>query len=188
MLEQQGLLLCPWQWDRISTNGSNFISKSDPNGNKVQACRQIVDLTTREPLGIIRCRTIESWTIFRWLHRQVWDVLETEDESHLMSLYAPWAFVKPWEVHDAENKYVCMIHSGVIFNRNGIPQARLANSSSPIHRTFQSSDRENLATCQMTFEGTELTFSPTVEDPFIRMALLGATLAMGMNKEIEKAS
>jgi hypothetical protein len=112
------------------------------------------------------------------LARRSWDVLESEDESLLLTLLGPWGMLRPWEVFDAEDRLVCTIHGGLLFDSGGVLRARHSALADPPRQSFLSTRGEELAWFRPAENGVELMFLPPVQDdPYSRMSLLGATLA-----------
>jgi hypothetical protein len=115
--------------------------------------------------------------MFRWLVRRTWQVLETEDESLLLTVSAPWGLIRPWQVHDAEERLVCSILAGAIYDTAGRCRAHARGGPG----TIQLLDRAKteLAAAAFTDRGLELRFAPQVEaDPYAKMAILGAALSL----------
>lgn len=190
MLERQGLIIGPWQHrhkaDEMSAApGSQAAVETQPVSSSVRV-RCIFDAATRTALGVVRSRPRPGWFLVRWLTRQTWDVLETEDESLLLSVVCPWGWVQPWEVYDAEDRLVCSIHKGEIFDSSGQLRARLVRYSQTEFeheetgkQQFISADKVELAWLQTVPDGIELIYTDIVrDDPFAKMALLGAALAV----------
>jgi hypothetical protein len=172
MLERQGLILAPWQ------PRSGGPREERPCRDRTTSYRLILDRQTRQQLGVVRDRSRRTWRLFRWWTRTVWEVLETEDESLLASLHGPWALVKPWEVFDAEERLVCSIQAGSIFDSAGVARVRQLKTAHPVRQSFFSSADEELAWFRPMAEGLELVFLPVVhDDPYAKMSLLAATLA-----------
>jgi hypothetical protein len=172
MLEQPGLLLCPWQMNRaFGHNGATTAGHRLP-------CRPILDLQSRQQLGLVRKTPAAGWPILRWLGRQVWQVLETEDESLLLTLHCPWGLVRPWEARDADDHLVCTLNGGEIFDATGCRRVRSChNGSGQVY--FRCKEGIELASCTAGPEGLDLRFAPVIDmDPYAKMALLAAALTI----------
>jgi hypothetical protein len=165
MLEYPELLLHPWRWETRS-----------PHQRPVQV-RRVVDAGTHQPLGLVRAVNPLVWPMFRWLARRAWQVLETEDESLLLTISAPWGLIRPWQVHDAEERLVCSIHAGVIYDNSGCCRARASGGPGTI-RLLDKAKME-LAVAAFTSHGLELRFAPRIDaDPYAKMSILGAALSL----------
>jgi hypothetical protein len=113
----------------------------------------------------------------RWFARRYWQVLETEDESLLLTIHGPWGLIRPWEIHDAEDHLVCSIHAGEIYDATGYMRARAVRRPGGI--TLLSKDRTELARLITGTQGLELHFASGIEaDPYAKMAVLGSALAL----------
>src|SRR5947207_1879248 len=88
MLEHSALLLGPWRREAPAGSSANVT---------VHVCR-IVDALTHQPLGLVRRERTRGWPVLRWFSRRTWHVLESEDESLLLTLYGPWGLIRAWEV------------------------------------------------------------------------------------------
>jgi hypothetical protein len=186
MLERQRLILGPWQPPAGRPKPLTRAAAPAPPAGR---WRNILDRDTGQRLGGVRSRTVKVVPLLPWLARRVWEVLETEDESLLLSLYGPWGLFKPWEVRDAEDRLVCTVSGGLVLDSAGQLRARPGAAAEPPRRCFVSADGEELACFRPVAAGIELAFTPLVqEDPYAKMALLGATLALCEELRLQKAS
>ncbi len=165
MLERQGLMLKPWT------------APPDAADGRVPR-RAVLDAGTGEPLGFVALATPGSrW--LRWLRPVRLEVYETEDASLLCSLRGPAFGRRAWEVRDSEDRPVALFFQGIILDAEGRRQATLERSADG-GGTFVNSSGLELAAFAPSSGGTTLTFSASLEgDPFARMALLAAILAVG---------
>src|SRR5688572_26238857 len=108
MLERPGLLIGPWKWDQS-------VAPVKRHAHRLSQSRPILDLGNRQQLGLVRKQIPQGWPVLRWLARRCWHVLETEDESLLLTIGCPWGWVRPWEVFDADEHRVCTISAGDIY-------------------------------------------------------------------------
>jgi hypothetical protein len=178
MLERQGLILAPWQ-ERAEPDMDKAPGRRGPALPRTHS-RPILDRDTRQLLGVVRVKRARVWSFFRWLIRQTWEVLETDDESLLISLLGPWGLFRQWEIIDAEDRLVCTISSGQIIDSAGHLRARRASFTEPLRQGFVTIGNEELAWCRRVQGGIELVFLPVIQDdPYIKMSLLAAALVAG---------
>src|SRR5437764_306405 len=90
MLEHAALLLGPWRSDAPAG------CRPGAAAAVVVEARPILDAVTHQHLGLVRRERARGWPMLRWLTRQTWHVLESEDESLLLTLYGPWGLIRPW--------------------------------------------------------------------------------------------
>jgi hypothetical protein len=158
MLEQPQLLLGPWT----------------PQGKGRRRAIQAPD--TGQFLGCVRA-PLPSW--LSWLGRQFQEVLETEDDSLLMTLWRPWGLARTWEVLDAEERRVGILFRNVLLDSYGRRLA-LAHHQNDRHGRFCDVQGNELAAFARQESGVLLTFHPNLEgNPFTRMIMLGAILSWG---------
>ena len=165
MVERAELLIAPWRWlepDEI------------PGWDRTGWGRPVSEPATGTPLGFVRATKVRPW---RWLTAQRLDVLETEDASLLMSLRHPWLGCGRWHVIDAENRRLGVVQLphvldgdrgrlGIVEVERGI--GRFRRMSGEVCATFDSN-------------GGGLTIRHAVDsdpNPFLRMVILGAALAL----------
>jgi hypothetical protein len=158
MLEQPELLLGPWlRQGRIRR-------------------RAIRAPATGQLLGSVRA-PLASW--LSWLGRQSQEVLETEDDSLLMTLWRPWGLARTWEVLDAEGRRVGILYRNVLLDGSG-RRVAVAQHHSDQRGRFCDMHGGEIGTFALQDSGVLLTFSPRLEgNPFTRMILLGAILSWG---------
>lgn len=170
MLERPGLLLGLWQRP----------APLAPGGPMQELYRPVLDAHSRQPLGLVRGKRSDRRPLWRWLDRQVWQVLESEDESLLLTLYGPWSFLKPWEVHDAEERLVCTIAARAILDSAGDLRAHWTGPGYSGQYSFRDARDRELAQVHTEPDGLELLFTVLIQDdPYAKMALLGAALVLG---------
>jgi hypothetical protein len=178
MLESPGLLLGSWQRPPQTVSG----------GPAPGLFRWVLDARSRQPLGLIRSKRSDRGPLWRWLERQVWQVFETEDESLLLTLYGPWSFLKPWEVHDAEDRLICTMASRAVLDSAGDLRAYWTGPAPPGHYCFRDAADRELAQLHSSPDGLELLFTALIQDdPYAKMALLGATLVLSEQRRLGKA-
>ena len=158
MLEQPELLLGPWlRQDRVRR-------------------RAVCAPATGQVLGSVR-GPLPSWLSF--LSRQVQEVLETEDDSLLMTLWRPWGLARTWEVLDAEEHRVGILYRNALLDGSG-RRVAVAQHQSDLCGRFCDMHGGEIGAFALQNSGMVLTFSPTLEgNPFTRMILLGALLSWG---------
>jgi hypothetical protein len=170
MLEQQGLLLRPWQ-AAAEPQGQ----PQAPGGRR----RDVLDLATGQPLGFVRGPASKGCFLVRWLTRRVLEVYEMEDASLLCTVSRPWGLAWGWEVLDADDRRVAVVYRHLILHASGrvLAVTDWFERSSAGH--FLGPSGTELATFQPGPEGMTLNFGPALaRDPFARMALLGAVLVL----------
>ncbi len=177
MLERQGLILAAWHESNCPSAGRS--SRRTPPPGSGGRCRPLLDRDNQQRLGVVRERLPALWPPVRWLARRTYEVLETEDESLLLSLVSPWGLFRPWEVFDAEDRLICTIHAGSIYDSAGQARARQIALADPLRQSFVTNAGEELAWFRPVHKGVELVFLPLVQDdPYAKMSLLAATLAV----------
>jgi hypothetical protein len=158
MLEQPELLLAPWQ--RVDKARRRTILA--PGSGRV--------------LGSVRA-PLPNW--LSWLGRQFQEVLESEDDSLVMTLWRPWGLARTWDVLDAEEHRVGILFRNVLLDGHGRRVAIAQHQSDQTGR-FRDPNGAELSTFSRQEAGLLLTFNPALEgNPFTRMILLGAVLSWG---------
>jgi hypothetical protein len=158
MLEQPELLLGPW----VRTDRGRRRVISAP--------------ATRQVLGGVRAPT-PTW--LSWFTRQYQQVLETEDDSLLMTLWKPWGLARTWDVLDADEHRVGILYRNVLLDSSG-RRIGVAQHLNEQRGHFWDEHSIEIGAFASQVSGTVLTFSPTLEGkPFTRMILLGAILSWG---------
>lgn len=154
MLEQQSLLLLPWQ-----------------TGPDARAW--IVEPGSSAPLGFVRRRRSSgplSWLC--WWRRSILAVHEYEDEPLLLTLHARLA---SWLVRDADGHLVGRVRGQRLLDGFGYPLAHL--QASPDGASYRNRDQHELAVTAREDDGVRLTFLlPEDGNPFVKMVLLAAAL------------
>src|SRR5262249_17236974 len=107
------------------------------------------------------------------------EVYETGDASLLLTLYQPLGWVRRWEVRDADERPVGAIRGLVLRDGEGRCLA-VAQDGEPGSTRFVSPHGLELGSFTRANRGTSLTFASALEgEPFARMVVLGAALALG---------
>jgi hypothetical protein len=181
MLEFSTMLLLPWAAGQRHGSGRSVAC--------AVSAREILDPTSTEVLGFARGHVGPARSWFSWLARPALDVYarEEEDTSLLFTLYFPWFFTRAWEVYDADEHLVGTLRGNLVLDRIG---RILAN----VERGPDGSTLRFLT--QLGYEPTSLTraeggfclsFAPDLTgDPFARMMLLAAGLALTNAQQAEK--
>ncbi len=175
MLERLGLLIGPASW----VSETPLLPGEQPRRLPMRRslARSVCDLHTGEELGVVRSRS-SRWSLFGWLRRRHWFVLETEDEALLCSLHSTWGVFRSWDILDAEDRLVCTYSGDYLFDSKGNVGVALEKVGVPGGWTFLGKGGTKLGSVNRTPLGTELVFTPLVRnDPYAKMGLLGATLA-----------
>jgi hypothetical protein len=168
MLELAGLLLGRW---RLATRAKGLPAAAGRT-------RDVLDLASGQRLGFVQSAPSTGWLDLRWLARRTLEVYETEDVSLLCSVVRPWGLAWTWHVLDAEERRVATVYRRLIRRGSGRPLALAEPQEPPAPGRFLDVQGRELATFALTPEGTALIFDPRMEDdPFARMALLGAVLS-----------
>jgi hypothetical protein len=156
MLERQELWLGPWSAD-------------------TPLRRVIHEADSREPLGQARWhpRPVSAWR--RWLTRASLEVVETEDDSLLLTVRRLWSWAPAWMVHDADDHELGIVTGGTIRDPVGRPLGEAFPEANG--RRVLSSEGPELAWIADAEAGCLLTFAPIIaENPFVKMLLLALVL------------
>jgi hypothetical protein len=161
MLEHSTLLL--HEWTRSTTpEGPTWV-------------RPIADGAGRR-LGFVRHQKLAAVSWLFWLRKVRLDVFETEDASHLMTLTRSWTLFPIWELHDAEERHVGSVYPKSLVTCDGdvlgyidLPseQGRILDPAG-----------HSLARVGKRGGACELAFAAESANPFVRMLVLGAVLAI----------
>ena len=171
MLEQQGLLLGPWA-PPAGTRGAGR--------HGAAAARAVLDASTRSRLGVVRQRGGGGRLWLRWLGRQSLEVCEAEDESLLCTVLSPWWLARVGEVYDADERRVAVVHGPRVLDGYGQLLADFRTSAQGGRGRFVAPEGVELGQVITAGAETILQFSAAVaEQPFAKMALLGAVLCRG---------
>ena len=109
-----------------------------------------------------------------WWGRDCWEVVETEDEALVFTMFAPNWLHRPWSFVDAENHCLGWWRENAVCNGVG---ERLAHFQA-LEEGMRFVDVTGLKLVQAFLSGPKcchLVFGP-VASPFTRMALLGGVL------------
>lgn len=157
MLEHASLLVHGWQ------------KKVEPDGG-LAWMRPITD-AAGQPLGFVRFDGAARGSWFSWFRKVRFDVFETDDASHLMSVTRSWGMLRIWEVDDAEDRHVGTVYANSIVSSEGERLALIEFES------IVDAGGQRLATISKKAAVVELTFAPP-PNPFLRMLVLGCVLAL----------
>jgi hypothetical protein len=167
MLEYSSLLLLPW-----TSNPQGHAHSSMPDR------RPILDPETGQALGFAGRRASRLPWGFKWLARLTLEIRETPDDSLLFILLGPGLTMRAWEVFDAEEYPVGSLRGGFIRDR----YARVLAIAEPtLDGAFRYRSWEGIELGSLHRSGNEnqLIFAEDlVGDPFARMLLLAASLAV----------
>jgi hypothetical protein len=173
MLEQDGLWLGPWQ---LTPAGK--ASAAVGRAGRPAWTRPVLDLASRRQLGFVLRRAGLALPLLRWLTGYTLAVFETEDASLLCTLTRCWSPAWCWDVQDADGRRVAVVYRRLLLDGAGYRLARIVPADPA--GNFLSPQGIELGTFRLAGGEAYLTFAPVLErEPFARMALLGATLALG---------
>jgi hypothetical protein len=175
MLERHGLLLRPWH---------STMPADAPKSAKIEPrptfAREILDADSREQLGTVRQTLVSPWQLLPWLRRRVLEVLESADESLLCTLHGPALFWQPWRIEDAEESLVATLRGAILLDEAGQFFAYEQTNPRSRRKSYLDRHQNELAMIETVADGIVLRFDAVTEkNPFLRMAILGATLAGG---------
>jgi hypothetical protein len=156
MLEHRGLVLGPW------------------SGEPRQ--RPVRDADGGELLGFVRGRAARGW-LQRLLHSRTLQVFETEDLSLLLTLHRPGGWLWAWQLDDADDRAVATIRGVTVRDVNGFCLA-VGERRDEGGMRFLSPRGGEVAAWAPAAGGVCLTFNAEATNPFLRMALLAATLVL----------
>lgn len=171
MLERQGLVLCPWTAPtQLANAGWETVAACD-------RVRPILDSATRQSLGFASTITARGWAAP--FFRRGLEVFETEDASLVFRIYQPWLLSWTWDVFEAEDRHIGIVYRGMLFDADAARFGVLTLSNAGDQGRFKGSGGADLAGFQLRDDELHLSFHPAVDNqPFARMVLLGATLAL----------
>ena len=156
MLEQRGLVLGAWAGDGPRR-------------------RPVCDADGGEALGFVSDRGSRGWR--RWLGVRTFEVFETEDVSLLLTLSRPAGWLWAWQVDDADGRRVASLRGVTLRDANGYCLA-VAEGRDEGGMRYVNPRGVEVGGWAAAPEGVCLTFSPEATNPFLRMALLAATLVL----------
>jgi hypothetical protein len=140
--------------------------------------RNVIDPGSRKVLGFACAFESATWPGIRWLARRVMEVYETEDASLVCTMSRSWALAWGWNVKDADDRRVAVVHKRVIVQSTGRVLAVTELPAGLASGRFLNPRGMELGSFCTGTEGTSLTLAPILEgDPFSRMALLAAVLS-----------
>ena len=157
MLEQRGLVLGAW-------------TGAEPRQ------RPVLDADSDEPLGFVRCHGRRGW--LRWLGGQTLQVFETEDASLLLTLFRPTGWLRAWQLDDADGRAVASLRGVTVRDANGYCLGVCLAGRDEGGVRYLNPRGVEVGAWAVTPAGVCLRFSPEVTNPFLRMALLAATLVL----------
>jgi hypothetical protein len=167
MLEHSHLLLRSWQNCPADPTGRNQPGRFRR--------RDIVEPESAQLVGLVRC----GRTRFSWLTRPVWEIYELPDASLLITLKRPWLLWRFWEVFEADQRRVGMIYRHHLLDGGAQRLGVIRQGPGDNHGRFVAPGERELGTFVRQGDASLLLgFDPGV-DPFTRMTLLGAALALG---------
>ena len=165
MLEHSTLLL--HEWTRSPTpDGQTWV-------------RPIADSAGRR-LGFVRHQKLAAMSWLFWLRKIRLDVFETDDASHVMTLTRSWTLFPIWELHDAEDRHVGSVYPKSLVTCDGDVLGYLELHASEQGRIL---DPAGHALARVGKRGgvQELNFAGDSVNPFLRMLVLSAVLALDAN-------
>jgi len=165
MLERAALVIGPWR---------QLPPGSLPGWDAAGWGRSIADARAT-PLGFVRAVRLAPWS---WLIPQRFDVCETEDASLLMTLEQPWLSFGRFRVLDSESRLVGSVLVPHVLDSDGARLARIERNGSG-NQQVRMTAGEIAATLAVQDGGALLSFPADTEpNPFLRMLMLGAALAL----------
>src|SRR5262245_15032511 len=164
MLEHQALWLGP----------SSAAPRQDHLPSTVPPLYVILDPATRGFLGLAR-RKLHSPAWFAYLARPTLEVFESNDESLLFTLMRTWG---GGLISDADGHRIGTFRGNLIRDRHGNRLALLDQSSTASAGRWLTPLGEELGTFAAADGGVLVNFSPTADNPFVKMMLLATLLKM----------
>jgi hypothetical protein len=140
------------------------------------ALRPITCADTGQPLGFARRPPRPKRPWWRRLTAPPLAVHEQEDEPLVFTVRRPWALSSRREVRDAESNPIGSVRGSRVENIYGRTLAVLGPADASGERIFRTPGGYELARLTPAADGLRLSFTPGVEDPFLRMLLLAAAL------------
>lgn len=131
--------------------------------------RPIADAATGAVVGVARWRRSRRWWR-RLLRRAILAVYEADDEPLVFTVCKALALGKRQQVEDAEGRSVGSVRGRVVTNANGRAVATLGNGR------WRDGTGAEIAHLEVAPGGARLAFAPVLDDPFVKMLLLAATL------------
>ena len=164
MLELPALLIHDWQPAAAA--------------EATQAWTRTISTPARQPLGFVRLvgETGASW--FSWLRKVQLDLFETDDASHLMSVTRSWGVLRAWDVHDADDRHVGVIHPKTLMTGNRERLGFLDFESLDKGRVLDPGGQLLASYARTPRTATVLTFAPQPTNPFLRMLILASVLTL----------
>jgi len=135
---------------------------------------RIFDPDSGEMLGVARPRRTAGLVGIGWLGRSSVTVFEAGDEPLVMTVRRLWGFSRRWEVCDADDHRIAILHRESISDPSGYVWAFVEAANDEIR--FRGTDRE-FAHGRKTAEAIHLKFGPEIQsNPLTKMSVLGAVL------------
>jgi hypothetical protein len=153
MLERNELLLRP-------RNGSGTQTIADPQTGIV--------------LGLARWLGQADHRWWRWLRGTHLSVHEADDEPLVFTVRRGWGLWQRTEVCDADDHPVGSLRGAALHGRDGRTVALVEPAAGGI--LFRGGSGQELARWTAGPEGARLVFCPDLQDPFLKMLLLAASL------------
>jgi hypothetical protein len=140
--------------------------------------RPVADAATRRRLGFVTRQSGGGGPLLGWLAGGALLVYETEDASLLCSVHRTWSFARRWEVCEADGRRVALVYRALLVDALGYPLAEVEPPAGAHAGRFVGRRCQELGNFRPDGLGTSLAFAAELDnDPFARMALLGAVLA-----------
>jgi hypothetical protein len=162
MLEQQTLLLRPWNPTAAGDGGERLRAVVDAAGT---------------PIGLVRQLPVRSPRWLRWLSRRVLEVYESPDNSLVFAVRRGWGWPGAWHLMDADERHVGTLRGQTMLDGFGHLLAVIETPDAKGRGRFLAIQGRELGEFAVQADGTRVTFAPAVEgNPFARMLLLAAAL------------
>jgi hypothetical protein len=165
MLEHPALLIHDWQ--------------PADHAEAAPAWTRAIATSARQPLGFVRLagETGTSW--FSWLRKVQLDLFETDDASHLMSVTRSWGMLRAWDVHDADDRHIGVIHPKTLMTGDRERLGFLDFESNDKGRVLDPVGQQLAAYARAPGTALVLTFEPQpTANPFLRMLILASVLTL----------
>jgi hypothetical protein len=134
----------------------------------------IADPLTGVVLGLARWLGWEDRGWWGWLRATHLSVHEAEDEPLVFTVRRSWGLWQRTEVCDADDHHVGSLRGAALHGRDGRTVALEEPAAGG--GLFRGGSGQELARWTAGPDGARLLFSPEVNDPFLKMLLLAASL------------
>jgi hypothetical protein len=142
------------------------------------AARPIACPQTGQLLGCARRQPQGGRSWWRLLAPAVVAVYEQQDEPLVFTIRRGWGLRPRHEVRDADDHPIGILHGPRIVNAHGRTLAVLGPGEEPGCQVFRAPAGAELARVTPGPDGVCLAFAPDLLDPFVKMLLLAAALAL----------